>query len=118
MRIVTLLGIALLVASCGAPALRVRGERCADGHALRFWYRDGAPFPLRGPASTPIPNELFDTTGDGVLALPACEAHDRPVVMGLPGYMLFTSEGDWRINVSDTAGAHLGSAVIRVSTSP
>jgi len=101
-----------------APALLVRGQRCSDGHTLRFWYRDGAPFALRRPESTPIPTEVLDTTGDSVLAIPPFEAHDPPFVSGLPGYMFFTSAADWRIDVWDTGGRHLGSTVIRVTTQP
>jgi hypothetical protein len=101
-----------------APALHVRGQRCSDGHTLRFWYRDGAPFALRRPESTPIPTEVLDTTGDSVLAIPPFEIHDPPFVTGLPGYMFFTSAGDWRIDVWDAGGTHLGSAVLRVTTQP
>lgn len=102
-----------------SPDLIVRGSRCGDGHPLRFWYdRPGAAPLTSDPFRTPIPNEVLDTMGDSVLVLPSFEQGTPARERDHPGYMLFTSDGDWRIDVWNVGGTHLGSAVLRVTTQP
>ena len=98
--------------------LVVRGERCSDGHVLRFWYRDSSPLGYRDLTSTPVPNEVLDTMGDSVLHFDAFEQRSPAIEADHPGYMLFTSAGDWQINVWDLSGRYLGAAVLRVATQP
>jgi hypothetical protein len=97
--------------------LIVRGARCADGHALRFCY-DPCGFPSRFAESTPIPKDVLDTMGDSVLHLAAFEQRTPSEEKDHPGYILFTSDGDWRIDLWDLNGANLGSTVLRVTTAP
>ena len=93
-----------------SPELTVRGRRCGDGHALRFWY-SGSGLPV-GPNGSPIPTNDFDLLGDDPLHLPAFDG--TAYALGEPGYMLFTSEGDWQILVFD-GDRPIATAVIRVT---
>lgn len=96
-----------------SPELTIRGRRCSDGHALRFWY-GGSPLPI-GPNGSPIPTDDFDALGSDPLRLPSFDG--TAYALGVPGYMLFTADGDWLIQVSDKDKA-LGSAVLRVTMAP
>jgi len=90
----------LHIASSGE--VHVRGARCSDGKALRFWYKSPAPFTSRDASSTPFPVSVLESTGDEVLTLPPTE-----VGLSLPtrmGYMFFTTPGLWRITV-ETSGS-------------
>ncbi len=102
----------LLLQVESAPALTLRGFSCSDGRPLRFWYRDGSPSVV-GPASTPIPNGVLEMIGDETVVFEAFTLRSPENPLGHPGYMLFTSAGDWRLEVrgGDTL---LGSVVIRV----
>jgi hypothetical protein len=108
----------LLVQVASAPAFTIQGHRCADGHPLRFSYR-GLP-PLTTPADgirTPIPSSVMETAGEAVVPFDAYE-NTTPGSHFFTGYMLFTSAGDWLIETRDMADKVLGTAVLRLRTSP
>lgn len=102
----------LLIQVETAPAFSVRGSRCGGGQTLRFWYRTSGAAPV-GSNPTPIPDAVFVTMGDDVVLFDAGTASPPDRIRDLPGYMLFTSEGDWRIEVR-SGEVLLGSAVLRV----
>ena len=102
----------LLIQVESAPSFSLRGSRCGDGHTLRFWYRTTGPAPV-GSNATPIPDAVLATMGDDVVVFDGGTASPPDRVTFLPGYMLFTSEGDWRIEVRSGASL-LGSAILRV----
>jgi hypothetical protein len=78
--------------------VHVRGARCTDGKALRFWYKSPAPFTSRDASSTPFPISVLESTGDEVLTLPPTEA-GAGLLPTRMGYMFFTTPGLWRISV-------------------
>jgi hypothetical protein len=96
-----------------SPDLTIVGRRCSDGHALRFWY-GGSGLPV-GPNGSAVPTNDFDKLGDDPLRLPAFDG--TAYALGVPGYMLFTSDGDWQVLVFDQ-GRAVGTAVLRVTTAP
>jgi hypothetical protein len=96
-----------------SPDLTLVGRRCSDGHALRFWY--GGSGPPVGPNGSPVPTNDFDLMGDDPLRLPPFDG--TAYALGVPGYMLFTSEGDWQILVFDQ-DRPVATAVLRVTTAP
>ena len=102
----------LLIQIESAPSFSVRGSRCGDGRTLRFWYRTTGPAPV-GSNPTPIPDAVFSAMGDDVVVFDGGPASPPDRMTSLPGYMLFTSEGDWRIDVH-SGETLLGSAVLRV----
>ena len=102
----------LLIQVESAPSFSVRGSRCGDGRTLRFWYRTTGPAPV-GSNPTPIPDAVFAAMGDDVVVFDGGPASPPDRMTSLPGYMLFTSEGDWRIDVR-SGETLLGSAVLRV----
>jgi hypothetical protein len=102
----------LLIQVESAPSFSVRGSRCEDGRTLRFWYRATGPAPV-GSNPTPIPDAVLATMGDELVVFGGGPASPPDRITDLPGYMLFTSEGDWRIDVR-SGEKLLGSAVLRV----
>ena len=107
----------LLIQVATAPAFTMQGHRCSDGHALRFSYR-GLP-PVGTPVDgirTPIPSIVLETEGEEVVPFDAYE-NTTPGSHFFPGYMLFTSTGDWAIETRD-GDKLLGIAVLRVRTPP
>ena len=102
----------LLIQIESAPSFSVRGSRCGDGRTLRFWYRTTGPAPV-GSNPTPIPDAVFAAMGDDVVVFDGGPASPPDRMTSLPGYMLFTSEGDWRIDVR-SGETLLGSAILRV----
>ena len=82
----------------------ISGARCSDGQPLRFWYAGGPPFAL-GPSSTPVPEQVLAQTGDLTFTISQ--------VSDYPGYMLFTTNGSWRV-LAQIAGRDVGEIVIAV----
>jgi len=56
---------------------------------------------------------VFAAMGDDVVVFDGGPASPPDRMTSLPGYMLFTSEGDWRIDVR-SGETLLGSAILRV----
>ena len=88
--------------------ITLRGRRCSDGKALRFWYRaeDGEP-PGAGSSTQ------LEQTGDLVAQLQAGEPPITQPALGYPGYMLFFAPGKWKVSARQN-GRLVGTVVFRV----
>jgi len=86
----------------------LRGRRCSDGKALRFWYRadDGEP-PGAGSSSQ------LEQVGDLVAELQAGEPPITQPALGYPGYILFSAPGKWKVSAWQN-GRLVGTVVFRV----
>lgn len=95
--------------------ITLTGARCSDGQPLRFWYRDGTPFGLLGPGSTPIPEAMLAQTGDLSVELRPNEGTALNAQNGRDyvGYMLFTTTGAWRLHAK-SGDRDLGEIVVLV----
>jgi hypothetical protein len=102
----------LLIQVESASSFTVRGTRCADGHPLRFWYRTAGAAPV-GSNATPIPNAVFETMGDDAVIFDGGPASPPDRMFFKMGYMLFASDGDWRIEVR-SGETLLGAAILLV----
>src|SRR5205814_1762472 len=71
----------------------LRGRRCSDGKALRFWYRAEAGEPPGAGSSSQLEQE-----GDLVAQLHAGEPPITQPALGYPGYMLFSAPGKWKVS--------------------
>ncbi len=81
----------------------MQGHRCSDGYALRFSYRGLPPVSTSVEGTrTPIPSIVFETEGAAIVPFDAYE-NTTPGSHFFPGYMLFTSAGDWLIETRDGA---------------
>lgn len=108
----------LLVQVASAPAFTIQGHRCPDGHPLRFSYRGLPPVTTSaGGTRTPIPSIVFETEGEAVVPFDAYD-NTTPGSHFFPGYMLFTSAGDWLIETRGGDDKVLGTAVLEVRTPP
>jgi hypothetical protein len=79
------------------------GFRCDDGEPLAFWYGHEAPVPR--PSRTP--------SGDPSALLPAAPHIEGPGRLGRGGYLLLTTPGRWRLDLSRD-GVRTDSVVIDV----
>jgi hypothetical protein len=72
--------------------LVLRGSRCSDGRALRFWYQDAKP------PSTPLSQKELRRVGTAAGRLPP-PPRPLPAVgnWAYSGYMLFSDYGRWRL---------------------
>jgi hypothetical protein len=111
------LNLVLLVQVASAPPFTMQGHRCSDGHPLRFSYRGLPPVSTSADGTrTPIPSVVFETEGEEVVPFDAYE-NTTPGSHFFPGFMLFTSAGDWVIETR-IAGVLQGSAVLHLRTRP
>jgi len=88
--------------------ITLRGRRCSDGRALRFWYRadDGEP-PGAGSSSQ------LEQAGDLVAQLHPGEPPITQPALGYPGYVLFSAPGRWKVSARQN-GRLVGTVVFRV----
>jgi len=86
----------------------LRGRRCLDGKALRFWYRAEAGEPPGAGSSGQLEQE-----GDLVAQLHAGEPPITQPALGYPGYMLFSAPGKWKVSAWQN-GRLVGTVVFRV----
>ncbi len=87
--------------------ITLRGSRCSDGRALRFFYRNVGEPPRAGPAAE------LEGMGDRVATLAAGEPPITVPALGYGGYMLFSGPGKWKVFVR-RGRRLLGTATIRV----
>ena len=88
--------------------ITLRGRRCSDGKALRFWYRaEAGESPGAGSSSQ------LEQAGDLVAQLKAGEPPITQPALGYPGYILFSAPGKWKVSARQ-GDRLLGSVVFRV----
>lgn len=99
-------------------SLTLRGWRCTDGKPLRFWYGDPKrpnPWPPWEDTAFPLTQQQLETLGSLTANLPPTPGPTKATRYGYGGYILFSSEGDWKIQLRQ--GSRLvGAFLMRVAT--